>query len=104
MGEARGRQKGPQQHAEGGHGPKTEKRIVEELQSGPHEEPCEETGPHIGGHHLYEGRQQHDEADKNSDKNRLSKSLERRHESREDYQVEGGDVGDLGSRPMPQDD
>jgi len=104
MGEARGHQKGAQDHAEGQHGPKTEHRIVEELESGQHEEPCAENAPHIGGHHLYEGRQQHDEAQKNSDKARLSKSLEDRHESRADYQVKGGDAGDIDSRPMPQDD
>jgi len=104
MGDARGRQKGPQDHAEGQHGPKTEHRIVEELESGPHQEPCPDTGPRIGEHHLYEGRQQHDEADKNSDKNRLIKSLEDRHKSRSDYQVPYGDAGDIDSRPMPQDD
>jgi hypothetical protein len=104
MGKAGGHQKGPQDHAEGQHGPATERRIVEELGSGPAGEPCPDTGPRIGGHHLYEGRQQHDEAEKNSEKTRLSKSLEDRHRSREDYQVKGGDEGDVRSRPLPQDD
>ena len=55
-------------HGEGEHGPKTEARIVEQLESGPPEASAEERREHDrrlaaveGKRRLVEGRQQHDE-------------------------------------------
>jgi hypothetical protein len=68
-----GNQKGAQNHPEGGHGDRTHKKIVEQLKSNKHgtdknDNPLEDAQ---GKHHIYEDRQQHDEADKNSEKDRL---------------------------------
>lgn len=67
MGQRRKRDLGPQQHAEGQHGNKTHRRLIEQLQ-----QPLTPREPRIGrpvdGHHrLDEDRQQHDEAEKNSE-------------------------------------
>ena len=35
----KGKQKGPQDHAEGGHGPKTREELIREFESSPREEP-----------------------------------------------------------------
>ena len=74
-------QKGAQQHAEGQHGEKTHQRFIEQLHS--HERGEEDVSqqasgaPVEGRHRLFEDREQHDEADKNSEKNRLGRELER---------------------------
>ncbi len=87
-----GTQKGAQDHAEGGQGKKTRSRQQEILHSGERHE----TDPNVdargrdlthggdltrgtpdGDHRLFEDRQQHDEAEKNSEKNRLSRDEER---------------------------
>lgn len=61
-------------HAEGEHGPLTEARIIEQLQSGPSSrsasepvEPDRELVAREGKRRLLEDRQQHDEAEKNSE-------------------------------------
>jgi hypothetical protein len=71
-------------HAEGQHGDKTHARLIEQLQSGPSQEPVEdrlaarhEQSAYEGKRRLVEDREQHDEADRNSDKARLAKDLER---------------------------
>jgi hypothetical protein len=83
-----GVQKGPQDHAEGQHGSKTRKKILEQLQKGnsvPPEktqngqEPPKNPAQQNSAHRLFEQRQQHDEAEKHSEKTRLSRELERRH-------------------------
>ena len=86
-----GVQKGPQDHAEGQHGSKTRSRIIEQLHSGngtkpdaPEAVPKPLETPRNGEHHnaahrLFEERQQHDEAEKNSEKTRLHREVERRH-------------------------
>ncbi|MDP9204194.1 MAG: hypothetical protein M3P12_01905 [Gemmatimonadota bacterium] len=83
-----GVQKGPQDHAEGQHGAKTRSKILEQLQTGnaaPSEkpengvEPHKSTAHHNSAHRLFEQRQQHDEAEKNSEKTRLNREIERRH-------------------------
>jgi hypothetical protein len=83
-----GVQKGPQDHAEGQHGAKTRSKILEQLQNGngatPEESENElETPRHVAhhnsAHRLFEQRQQHDEAEKNSEKTRLNREIERRH-------------------------
>jgi hypothetical protein len=77
-------QKGPQVHAEGQHGSKTHSRFIEQLHEGEHRESREDRAQHDrdlaakkGGRRLVEDRQQHDEAEKNSEREQLSK--ERRH-------------------------
>ena len=82
-----GVQKGPQDHAEGEHGAKTRSKILEQLHSrNGAEDPNKnglETGKNIAhhnaAHRLFEARQQHDEAEKNSEKTRLNREVERRH-------------------------
>jgi hypothetical protein len=85
-----GVQKGPQDHAEGQHGSKTHNKFLEQLKTGngngtPPE--ASENGlpskknpaHHNSAHRLFEQRQQHDEAEKNSEKTRLNREIERRH-------------------------
>jgi hypothetical protein len=92
----KGQQKGPQDHAEGGHGPKTEAELRREFQSSMPEEPVgerpEDELKRPGAHPLMEGREQHDEADLNADKTRLSRKIERDDLDRSEYQVKGGDT------------
>ncbi|HUQ98526.1 MAG TPA: hypothetical protein VM166_03665 [Gemmatimonadaceae bacterium] len=83
-----GVQKGPQDHAEGQHGSKTRSKILEQLHSGNGAVKDSQSGngstPQANGHHhaahrLFEDRQQHDEAEKRSEKTRLNRELERGH-------------------------
>jgi hypothetical protein len=74
----KGRQKGPQDHAEGQHGSKTHARFIEQLHEGRHAEPVTERArrerrdaAYQGRRRLVEDRQQHDEAEKNSEHTRL---------------------------------
>jgi len=67
-----GRQKGAQTHAEGQHGKKAHSRFIESLHEGRAPSGQElPTRSEEGRHRLREDREQHDEADKNSEKNRL---------------------------------
>ena len=94
-------QQGEQAHGEGQHGSKTHQAFVEQLHSGASgrdrdekeslSEPRGSQDNPEGKHRLFEGRQQHDEADKNSEKNRLVKEIDQRDDlDREDHQVPGG--------------
>ncbi len=83
-----GVQKGAQDHAEGQHGSKTHGKFLEQLQSGNggiEPNPIEEAerpknlSHHNAAHRLFEDRQQHDEAEKKSEKTRLHREVERRH-------------------------
>jgi hypothetical protein len=98
-----GVQKGPQDHAEGQHGAKTRSKILEQLHSrngngvvDPNKVGIEPSkvaldpskvgldkikslAHHNSAHRLFEERQQHDEAEKNSEKTRLNREIERRH-------------------------
>jgi hypothetical protein len=84
-----GVQKGPQDHAEGQHGAKTRSKILEQLHSrngngaiDPNKsvpETSKSPAHHNAAHRLFEERQQHDEAEKNSEKTRLNREIERRH-------------------------
>ena len=109
-----GNQKGAQQHAEGQQGEKTRSRLKEQIndegareetesqraandpnrfgkRSDAAAEPHENDFPESDGRHrLFEGRQQHDEADKNSEKNRLQRDIQRHGHDREEFQVPGG--------------
>lgn len=96
----RGRQKGAQPHAEGEHGDGTHARLVEQLRSGPSggEERRDDaagdpTHSEPGKHRLFEDRQQHDEADRNQDKSRLARDIERHGHDRDEYRVPGGTTG-----------
>jgi hypothetical protein len=82
-----GVQKGPQDHAEGEHGAKTRSKILEQLHSkngnGTVTPKKDGVDPapiaHPTAHRLFEERQQHDIAEKNSEKTRLNREVERRH-------------------------
>jgi hypothetical protein len=83
-----GIQKGPQDHAEGQHGSKTHSKFLEQLHSGDGVTPEDPQTPpqpkkHLShqnaAHRLFEDRQQHDEAEKKSEKTRLNREVERRH-------------------------
>jgi hypothetical protein len=74
-----GAKKTSELHAEGQHGPKAHARFVEQLHERPREEPLEEELAHErrrsaahGKRRLVDDRQQHDEAEKNSELTRLS--------------------------------
>ena len=85
-----GIQKGPQDHAEGQHGSKTHSKFIEQLHShsngsdaAQNQEPVGDEHRNRIAHHnatprLFGDRQQHDEAEKRSEKTRLHKELERR--------------------------
>jgi hypothetical protein len=84
-----GIQKGPQDHAEGQHGSKTHSKFIEQLHSHangadqPDPEPVGDEPRNRIAHHnatprLFGDRQQHDEAEKRSEKTRLHRELERR--------------------------
>ena len=113
----RGEQQGAQQHAEGLHGDKTLSRLREETNQGvdPQErsqraandpnargkrsdeahavhEDYLENGElaRDGRHPLFEGRKDHDEADRNQNKNRLDKDVAKHGHDRDRFQLEGG--------------
>ncbi len=67
-------QQGAQKHAEGEYGDRARERNQERLQERLAD--VDETDPptnRAGKHRMYEGREQHDEADLNSEKNRLER-------------------------------
>lgn len=76
-----GQQKGAQLHPEGGHGEKTRQRIIQQLHSHANGEvevrPRQDTGTHPEKHRLTQDREQHDEAEKNSEKTRLARDVQR---------------------------
>ena len=99
-----GVQKGPQDHAEGQHGSKTHSKFLEQLHNGNGNgngngnvsgttpdgsappspssttpEHRKHLAHHNAAHRLFEDRTQHDEAEKNSEKTRLHREIERRH-------------------------
>lgn len=72
-----GQQPGPQDHAEGDHGPKTRAWLRQQMQSGAKRRPSAEStqlartnAAYHGKRRLVEDRQQHDEAEKNSERRR----------------------------------
>lgn len=70
-------------HAEGEHGPQTAARNIEQLESGPSEQSREErldldrSGAALGKRRLVEDRQQHDEAEKDSEHEQLFEETRR---------------------------
>ncbi len=78
MGKRDGRQKGAQRHAEGQHGSKAHSRFIESLHESRAPTASEVGAASLeGAHRLNEDRQQHDEADKNSEKNRANRDWKR---------------------------
>jgi len=74
-------QPGAQRHAEGEYGDKARQRNLEQLHSGEASDEDSEsdtTGSPPGRHRLQEDRQQHDEADLQSEKNRMGQGRNRR--------------------------
>ena len=111
--DTRGEQKGAQQHAEGQQGPKAREAFLAGISD--HSRNADDTGrdandpradgsdaddherrianPGLerdGGHRLLENRTQHDEAEKNSEKNRRTIDRERHNHDREEFQGPGG--------------
>lgn len=103
-------------HAEGEHGPKTRSRFIAQLRAPLPESPAEERlerqrhkAAEFGKRRLVEDRQQHDEAEKNSERGRLFEEVKRgrndgpsdnignlhgvldHREGRADYKVRGPD-------------
>jgi hypothetical protein len=73
-----GRQKGAQEHAEGQQGKKAHSRFIETLHEGREPVASElRASSDDGSHRLHEDREQHDEAEKNSEKNRLEREVKR---------------------------
>lgn len=79
MGKRDGQQKGAQTHAEGQHGAKARARFIQSLREGQGAAAADMVAADSGdgGHRLHEDREQHDEADKNSEKNRLNRAWKR---------------------------
>jgi hypothetical protein len=115
--DARGEQKGAQQHDEGQYGPKAYEAKWAEItdHTGARKESERAEGdPAAGGgkvegeaalheriianpelnadgrHRLFESRKQHDEAEKNSEKNRRMIDVERHGHDADDFQIPGG--------------
>jgi hypothetical protein len=93
-GKGRNRQKGAQRHAEGQHGPKAHRAFMDQLKAGEEREArTDDRTTHDSGagkHRLFEGRVQHDEADRNSEKNRLDRDISEHGHDRSEFQVRGG--------------
>ena len=88
MGKRDGQQKGPQTHAEGQHGEEAHSRFIEQLHEGRRPSSQELGSASLKGRHrLDEDREQHDEADKNSEKNRLNRDWKRGRLGEESPQV-----------------
>jgi hypothetical protein len=83
MGNRKKRDPGPQHHAEGQHGERTHRRFVEQLQEGTGASAGArkqtESGPVEGHHRLHQDREQHDEAEKNSEKVEAMREVQRGH-------------------------
>jgi hypothetical protein len=79
MGHRRKRQPGPQQHAEGMHGDRTHSRFIEQLQEGTPQRKATEGTDIEGRHRLHQDREQHDEAEKNSEKVEAFREIQRGH-------------------------
>ena len=81
MGNRKKRSPGPQYHAEGQHGERTHQRFIEMLQENARfrEAAANETakGPVEGNHRLHQDREQHDEAEKGSEKVEAMKDEQR---------------------------
>jgi hypothetical protein len=68
MASSKRRRQGPQQHAEGAHGEKTHSRFTEQLHQGEPRPPSGAPQPDESNRRLHHDREQHDEAEKDSEK------------------------------------
>lgn len=68
MGIRKQRRQGPQQHAEGAHGDATHRRFIEQLNEGTPRSASGAPKPKESSRRLHQNRQQHDEAEKDSEK------------------------------------
>lgn len=68
---------GPQRHAEGEHGERTHRRLIEQLQEGVGQRKQTEGRPVEGHHRLHQDREQHDAAEKNAEKVEAYREVER---------------------------
>lgn len=103
-GAGRDKQKGAQQHAQGMHGPKSRAHLIDQLQSGEPDEDAQEgrdptSHDEAGKHRLFEQREQRDEAERNSEKNRLEQDIQDHGHNRENFQVRGGAASSRAERP-----
>ena len=74
----RGDRKGAQRHAEGSQGPTAREALREQLQSGAAGDPPARREHHDADarHRLADDREQHDDAELNSEKNRLDRDVD----------------------------
>lgn len=83
MGNRKPHDTGPQRHAEGQHGDRTHRRFIEQLQESTTRdgdtEPITEPREIEGHHRLHQDREQHDEAEKNSEKVEAMREIQRGH-------------------------
>ena len=87
-------QKGAQEHAEGQHGSKTHQHFLQNLQQKLDPEDDNVIARDTTGkRRLFEDREQHDEADKNSELNRERVEQQRGRTTSEGDEVRGGKVG-----------
>ena len=77
------RQKGAVRHAEGQHGEKTHAAFLEQISSRTTTPEAEASPQREGKQRLQEDREQHDEADKNAEKNRARRTNSRDEDSTE---------------------
>lgn len=77
MGNRKKRDPGPQRHAEGMHGRKTHGRFIEMLQERQTDREDAANPDHGGTRRLHESREQHDEAEKNSEKVEAIREVQR---------------------------
>ena len=70
-------QPGAQDHAEGEYGDAARAANQERLETPPDADDDVIARSGEGRHRIYEGREQHDEADKNAEKNRLERDVDR---------------------------
>ena len=100
----RGSQKGAQQHAQGMHGPKSRAHLRDQLQSGDDREADSRSARDAASHddpgknRLFEQREQRDEAERNSEKNRLDKDIQDHDHNRDNFQVRGGAASSRAAR------
>lgn len=106
-GTGRDKQKGAQQHAQGMHGPKSRAHLIDQLQSGGQQDDDVRTErdpakhDEAGKHRLFESREQRDEAERNSEKNRLEQDIQDHGHNRENFQVRGGSASSRAERRNP---
>lgn len=100
---SKNKQKGAQQHAEGSQGPKTRAHLKAQLESGPSGTGDVQRDAHDdkGKNRLFEQREQRDEAEKNSEKNRLDEDIQDHGHNRENFQVRGGSASSRAEKRNP---